>query len=121
MSVRLALPALLLSFALVGCGEDDTPPTVGPWDCGAPEPYYLELSATQHEMCVGKEQRLTATVHWSCQKATTSEGTFVSSDPYVITIEGDKAVARGPGAVELKARAEGQESAPFVVRVVRCP
>jgi hypothetical protein len=45
---------------------------------------------------------------------------FSSSDPVVLAIDGDRARARGTGAAELKATAEGRASAPKVVRVVRC-
>jgi len=94
---------------------------VRPWDCGPPEPLFVELSTTHHEMCVGGEQRLSVEVEWSCGKGvTTNGGVFSSSDSVVIAIDGDRALARGTGVAELKAKAEGIESAPKVVRVVRC-
>jgi len=116
--------ALLLcgcSFALVGCGESDEPPRVGNWECGPPEPVYVERPAQRREMCLGSEQRLSSGVEWSCGKGRTVVTTgFSSSDPVVIAIDGDRALARATGAAELKAAAEGVESEPVVVRVVRC-
>jgi len=119
--IARAVMLCALSFTLAACSEEDAPPRVGSWECGPPEPLYVELSTTHHEMCVGSEQRLSVEVQWSCRNGTTSTGgVFASSDPVVIAIDGDRALARAPGAAELKAKAEGKESPPMVVRVVRC-
>jgi hypothetical protein len=109
-----------LSFTLAGCSDEDEPPRVGSWECGPPEPLYVELSTTHHDMCAGSEQRLTAKVQWSCGKAATTGGVFSSSDPVVIAIDGDRAIARARGVAELRAKAEGKESAPMLVRVTPC-
>ncbi len=116
--------ALLVTvvFVLAGCSSEDPPPTVKPWDCGPPEPYAVALTVKHHEMCLGDEQIVSASLQWTCDAPATIErdATFTSSDPKVLSIEGDRVRAVGTGAAEIEAHAEGHESEPFLVRVVRC-
>jgi hypothetical protein len=82
---------------------------------------YIELQTAHHQMCIGSEQRLSADVLSSCGDRSTAGAVFSSSDPVVISIEGDRAIARAPGAAELKARTGSVDSQPILVRVMRCP
>lgn len=113
--------AWLVCLLVAACSEDESPPTIGSWDCGVPKPIGVELEAKLHDMCLGTEQPLSATVTWSCGKGETTEpATFETSDPLVVAIAGSRATARGYGVAELRARVAGEVSAPAAVRVVRC-
>lgn len=120
--MHLAIVGLVAATAGGCSSEPEPPPTVKPWDCGVPQAYAVELTAKFHEVCLGDEQALSATVQWSCGAPETAaaDATFTTSDPHVIAIEGDRARARGTGAAEIAAHAEGQRSAAMLVRVVRC-
>lgn len=118
--MRRALIAV--AATLVSCSDESPPPTAGPYDCGPPAAYMLELTTAFHEVCVGDEQTLTATAYRSCGGGTSAANgpSFASSDSLVIKIEGARAIATGPGAAELTARAEGLVSEPRLIKVLRC-
>jgi hypothetical protein len=116
--------ALLLATVLVGCGgpDEDAPPIARPYDCGVPTAFSLEVTAKFHEVCMGAEQVLSANAQRSCGAGTSAatDPIFSSSDPLVIKIVGNRAIAAGFGAAEVTARAEGLVSEPILLRVGRC-